>query len=727
MEYSDKNEHLNDDPLEITNEKNEAQAGETADGKVKVNASDPLPEGKNGHPDEPLTSETSKDSIQPPEESELISETVDPALIRGENIVSSENDGLSESGDEKPTGSAILPAKHGEGEEDLESAELKEDDNPGEYKKKKSEKKTFEKVEEKVEEKINYDLLSKSDLVKVFDDILSNKPFDQIRSEVDQIHDSYQKKFDEEFALKRENFIADGGLEQDFKPAEDPVDKKMTELSEKYKTLRADYSKQLEEVKEENLRKKQEILEELRLLMEGQEGFENTFRKFRQLQNKWFEAGIVPKQNVKDLWNSYNYFVDKFNDYVNINRELRAMDFKKNLDLKIKLCEKAEELASETNVTIAFKTLQKYHTQWREIGPVPREEKDKVWERFKAATSVINKAHQNFQSQLKDSLVDNLEHKNSLCLKAEEFAKLELHNHGDWVEKTNELLAIQKEWKSVGYAPKKDNNIIYARFRRACDRFFEKKATFYSETFEHQKENVEKKRELIEEAKGLVSSTDWKKTSEILMDLQKRWKEVGPVPRKESDKLWRQFRSACDQFFSSKSEFFSGKNDSYEDNLKAKQDLILEMTQFKPASDKKAILHAMEDFQNRYNEIGFVPVEFKDKIRDEFQAALNAIIERVSGTENQKSLIRFRIRIASILSVPKGENKLRFERDKLMNKLQQLKNDIGVWENNIGFFKQTQSSEGTISEFHEKIEDARSRIELLEQKIRIIDELDDDN
>jgi hypothetical protein len=575
-------------------------------------------------------------------------------------------------------------------------------------------------------EKVDYETLNREELVKALDELLANPSFEKIKRSIDEIHDHYSVKSDAELAVKKTNFISEGGLEQDFKPADDPVNRHMNGLLEKYKGLKADFNKSLEEKKEINLATKQEILEEFRLLMDGQEGFDNTFRKFKQLQTRWFEVGIIPKQNLKDLWNSYNYFVDKFNDYVNINRELRVLDLKKNLTLKTELCVKAEELSSDTNVSNAFKTLQKLHTSWREIGPVPREDKDSIWERFKIATSSVNRAHQSFQMELKDSLVANLELKKGLCEKVEEIAVNTFSDHKEWVNFTKQVLDLQKEWKTIGYAPKKENNLIYARFRKACDEFFEKKAAFYSETFEHQKKNLEMKREIVEAAEEVKDSTDWKRTTDSLIELQKKWKDVGPVPRKDSDKLWKRFRIACDHFFHNKSEHFGGKNESYDDNLKAKDALIAEMIAYKASDDHKAILTDIDVFQNRFNEIGFVPVEAKDRIREAFKEAQNTIISKLEVDESEKSLMRFRIKVSSMSGNPKADNKLHFEREKLLTRLQQSKSDIGVWENNIGFFKQTKTSEDTLADFKTKIEEARSRIVLLEKKIRIIDKWEDE-
>lgn len=672
MEYPDKNEHREDEPLENTNsdkkiaEESASRHDKEISSEGQATDPDDLPEAKN-------------------EDAQVSSE---------------------EDGDDKGAGPA--QEKTGTSEKSRDAG------------------KTIPGQKSDEQEKVNYELLSKPDLVKVLDDLINNQPFGKLRSEVDEIEAVYNKKVGEEMEAKKERFLAEGGVEQDFKPAEDPVEREMGELLEKYRSLKSEYNKQLEEEKDKNLAEKNEILEEFRILMEGQESFDHTFRKFKQLQKRWFDIGIVPKQNVKDLWNSYNFFVDKFNDYVKINRELREMDLQKNYEQKISLCEKAEELTQEKDVSAAFRTLQKYHAQYREVGPVPREHKDALWERFKAATSEINKAHQEFQSGLKESLYENLEKKKSLCELAESIAGQNPEKHNEWVVKTNELLAIQKEWKTIGYAPKKDNNKIYARFRKACDLFFDKKARFYEKTFEHQKENMEAKRRIIEQAESLKDNTDWKSTTDKLIELQKEWKETGPVPRKESDKLWRKFRGACDHFFNKKSEFFSGKNESYEENLKEKKALISEMENVDPPADIARLRSALVEFQNRYNEIGFVPVEEKDKIRDAFKSAMNGIIDKTDLPEEERSLMRYRIRITAILNSPRSDTKIRFERDKMVNKLQQLKSDIGVWENNIGFFKETESAEETISEFSEKIEEAHNRIDLLEAKVRTIDELEDE-
>jgi len=577
------------------------------------------------------------------------------------------------------------------------------------------------------EQEVNFSLLSKEDLVKLMREKLDNPGKGNIRKEVEDIKRFFYEKVAEVLEEKKKHFLDEGGNIEDFKPAEEPVEAAMKELLYKYKGLKAEFTRQLEKTKQENLLKKQEILEGFRVLMENQDTFEITFRKFKDLQKQWFAAGVVPHQNLKDLWDSYNYFVEKFNDYVRINRDLRALDLKKNLELKEQLCERTEALDKEPNIVNAFKALQKNHTRWREIGPVPRENRDEIWDRFKLATSLINKKHQEYHSRLKESLHENLEKKISLCDNIEKLAATVYETHGAWVDKTNQVLELQKTWKTIGYAPKKDNNVIYARFRTACDVFFGNKAKFYAAAYENQKDNLNLKIEIIEKAESLSKSQEWKATTNEFIQLQKRWKQIGPVPRRDSDKLWKRFRAACDTFFNSKSKYYEDIDSTFEDNLKAKEAIVSEMDAFTIMDKLKENKAAMKDFQSRFNAIGYVPSGKKEWIKDQFRLAQDRLLEKTGMDESERSIFKFRYRIEGMVNAPRSEMKLNFERDKLVNKLQQLRNDMGVWENNIGFFKQSDSSEETIQGFQEKIDEAHKRIEVLERKIRILDDMDNEN
>ena len=577
------------------------------------------------------------------------------------------------------------------------------------------------------EDEVNYALLSKEDLVKLMREKLDNPGKGNIRKEVEEIKKVFYEKVTAVLEEKKKHFLDEGGNIEDFKPAEEPVEAEMKELLYKYKGLKAEFTRQLEKTKQENLLKKQEILEGFRILMENQETFEITFRKFKDLQKQWFAAGVVPHQNLKDLWDSYNYFVEKFNDYVRINRDLRALDLKKNLELKIQLCERTEALDKDPNVVQAFKVLQKNHARWREIGPVPRENRDEIWDRFKLATSVINKKHQEYHSRLKESLHENLEKKVKLCERVEQIAAKVYETHGAWVDKTNQVLEIQKTWKTIGYAPKKDNNIIYARFRTACDVFFGNKAKFYAAAYDDQKENHKLKLEITEKAEALSDSQEWKETTNELIKLQKRWKEIGPVPRRDSDKLWKRFRAACDTFFNNKSKYFEDIDSTFEDNLKAKEKIVAEMESFPMKEKLKENIEALKAFQSDFNAIGYVPSRKKEWIKEQFRQAQEKFLEKTGMDESDRSIFKFRYRVEGMTNSPRADIKLNFERDKLVNKLQQLRNDMGVWENNIGFFKQSDSSEETIQGFQAKIDEAHKRIEVLEEKIRILDDMENEN
>jgi hypothetical protein len=578
---------------------------------------------------------------------------------------------------------------------------------------------------EKKREIINYALLKKPDLIELLKELLNEGRINEIGPDVAAIKSSFYKQYKAEIEDRKQTFLKQGGNEQDFSPGISEEEETFKELLKKYNDLRSEYNKHREEEKDENLRKKHAIIDEIKELVHRDESINKTFQEFRDLQRRWHEIGIVPQGELKDLWETYHYHVEKFYDYIKINKELRDLDLKKNLEAKLELCEKAEELLLEPNIVNAFKTLQKYHDQWREIGPVPKENRSEIWERFREATSKINKKHQQYYQDLKDSQKKNLESKTLLSEKAESIADLDLGEHEEWVDKTREILEIQKVWKTIGFAPKKDNNRIYARFRAACDKFFDKKREFYAQGMEHQQENLQKKLDLCVQAEALQDSTDWKKTTDELIALQKKWKKIGPVPRKKSDAVWKRFRAACDKFFNRKSDFFSNIEETYEKNLENKEKLIKEINEFKPGDSLKDNLSALNEFQRRWSAIGFVPYEKKDEIMQHYRDSINEKYDELQMDEHKRNVLKFQNKLDAIKNKPRPENKLRFERDKLMNRLQQLKSDIVVWENNIGFFTESKKADSMVRDFEQKIESARKKIKLMEDKISMIDDLDE--
>ncbi|UCH13651.1 MAG: DUF349 domain-containing protein, partial [Bacteroidales bacterium] len=550
--------------------------------------------------------------------------------------------------------------------------------------------------DEQREEIIDYSSLSKKDLVDTLKDIIDNKSVLHIKNDVELIKTNYYKKHKADVEKKRKNFLKEGGDIEDFKVEEDPLEKLLKEYLKKYKEIKAEYNKKLEDEKQDNLDKKYQIIEEIKDLVNRKESINKTFHEFRELQKQWRSIGLVPQQNVKDLWETYHHHVEAFYDYIKINKELRDLDLKKNLELKIELCENAEELLLEPNIISAFNELQKLHEQWREIGPVPADMRIEIWERFKETTSKINKKHQEYFLNLKKEQKKNLEAKSVLCEKVEEINSLIISSHKEWENKSNEIIELQKVWKTIGFAPKKDNNKIYNRFRAACDNFFNKKREFYSQNREQQNDNLQLKTDLCVQAEAFKDSDEWKKTTEELIALQKRWKEIGPVPYKHSDRIWRRFRQACDKFFERKETYFSQIDNSYEQNLKKKEELIKKIEKLALTDKVEECLKKLKEFQREWAEIGFVPYKNKDEIQDKYRNAINKKFDELNVDENRKNILKFKTKLDNLKGKPNGIQRIRQERDKYASKLKQLENDIVLWENNIGLFTKSKNAESMI-------------------------------
>jgi archaellum component FlaC len=581
------------------------------------------------------------------------------------------------------------------------------------------------------EEPVNYDEIElppvdysgfpRKELVETLALIVENRPPAEIIDDVARIKEFFYKKTKAEFNEKRLNFAKEGGNIEDYKSEPDELENRIKGILETYRSRRSDFNRIQESEKQENLRRKLEIIEQIKDLVNREEAINKTFQEFRNLQNSWHSTGIVPQTAVKDLWENYHHSVEMFYDYIKINRELRDLDLRKNLESKIVLCEKAEELLMEPNAVTAFKLLQDYHNQWREIGPVPHENKNDVWERFREATTKVNKRHHEYFEKQKDDQKKNLDAKTALCEKVEEIAAGEILTFADFKEKSDAILECQKLWKTIGFAPKKHNNKIYQRFRTACDNFFEKKRAFFADSKEIQVKNLQLKTELCLKAEALQESTDWKETSEMLIRLQKEWKETGPVPKKYSEKIWKRFRKACDTFFTRKSEFFAGRDTSYEDNLKSKLAIIEELEAFDPGDDMKAGFEKLKDIQKRWTEIGYVPFNRKEEIARRYKEALSKKFDKLKLDDEDKNILRYRSKVDSARSNPRAASKVRTEREKFYSRIKQLESDIVLWENNIGFFAKSAKADTMIREVEEKIAEARRNIKLLEEKVKLID------
>ena len=574
---------------------------------------------------------------------------------------------------------------------------------------------------------VDYSGYSKSELVETLALIVDNRPPAEIREDVDRIKSFFYKKLRAEAEERKTKFLEGGGKIEEYKIYVDPLDHRVKELLDKYREKKTDYSKIQEAEKLENLRKKYEIIDKIKDLVNREESINKTFHDFRALQNDWHTTGVVPQNSLKDLWENYHHNVEIFYDYIKINKELRDLDLRKNLESKVRLCEKAEELLLEPNPINAFRLLQDYHDQWREIGPVPPESKNEIWERFKEATSKINKRHHEYFEKQKDDQRKNLDAKMALCEKVEEINLLELKNFRDFDEKADVVVELQKMWRTLGFAPKKQNNKVYQRFRDACDAFFEKKRSFYSDNKEVQQNNLQLKTELCIQAESLQESTDWKATSDALIKLQKEWKDVGPVPRKQSERIWKRFRKSCDHFFNRKAEFFATLDNSYEDNLKAKTAIITELENFDSGADVQAAFERLKEIQRTWTDIGFVPFNVKEEITNRYRNALNKQFDKLKIGEDDKNILKYKTKLDNLKTNPKASRKVRNEREKFFTKIKQLEGDIVLWENNIGFFAKSSKADNMIKEVEEKIENAKNMIKILEEKVKMIDQsgLDD--
>ena len=484
------------------------------------------------------------------------------------------------------------------------------------------------------------------------------------------------------------------------------IESAFKELYSDYKRERAEYNKEQEKAREDNLAAKEAVIEDLKALVENQEDVSATFPAFREIQARWRSIGPVPNQKFRNINDTYQFYVEKFYDMVKINRDLRDLDFKKNLEAKQAFCEAAEKLAGNDNVVAAFHELQKLHEQWKEFGPVAKEYRDSIWERFRAATAVINKRYQAHFEGLKEKQEENLTAKTALCERVEEIAAKEVSSSSEWNALTKEIEKVQAEWKGIGFASKKENQKIYDRFRAACDKFFEKKRDYYSAYKDNMNENLEKKMALIEAAEALKSSTEWKKATDEFINLQKKWKEIGAVPRKKSEQLWKRFRAACDEFFAERDKQAKPENDFY-GNLRAKKKLIEEIKAFAPADEAQAET-AMQDFEEKWRAIGFVPFKEKETITRAFREAMQ---EKFPGYGDRGA--RRDSRTAA--RAPRSE------KDILIQKYNALQQDIDTYENNIGFFAMSKNSEPLIRQMQQKIADAKEELKALEEKIRTVE------
>lgn len=564
--------------------------------------------------------------------------------------------------------------------------------------------------------------LSKEEILEKLTSLVEATTTDAIRNEVEVLKQTYYKIHRNEVDELKKAFLENGGEEKDFIVPEDETENKLKELLTIYKEKRAAIQAEEERIKAANYALKLQLIDQLKALTESQEDFNKLYNKFKEIQQKWKEIKLVPQEYVNDLWKSYQIYSEKFYDIIKINNQFRDYDFKKNLELKTALCETVEKLQTEPDVISAFHQLQKLHQQWREIGPVVKELREDLWGRFKTASTVINKRHQDHFDVLKAKEQDNLDAKTAICEQIENIDYTTLKSFRDWEEKNKEVIALQDKWKTIGFAPKKSNVKIFERFRAACDVYFTRKNEFYKVIKEEMEKNLALKKVLCEKAEALKDSTDWKNTTDKLIALQKEWKTIGSVARKHSDIVWKRFITACDYFFEQKNKNTFSQKNVEQTNLTAKKALIEEIKAIDESDHDKA-LASLKKLMAEWNTIGHVPFKDKDKIYKEYHEAVDKHFDRLRIDQSDRKMQAFRNNLNDLSSGERGKGKLYNEREKLVRRYERMKNELQTYENNIGFLSiSSKGGGGLFKEMERKIEKLKEEMALTIKKIEAIDE-----
>lgn len=541
------------------------------------------------------------------------------------------------------------------------------------------------------------------------------------KPEIDGLKQSFYKLHNAEQDAARKLFIENGGAAENFVPQTDSVEEEFKNIMSVIKEKRSALTAELEKQKEMNLQVKLSIIEELKELVESPDDANKSYTEFKKLQQQWNEVKLVPQAKVNELWKNYQLYVEKFYDLLKLNNEFREYDFKKNLEIKTHLCEAAEKLADEADVVSAFHQLQKLHQEFRDTGPVAKELRDEIWARFKAASTTVNRRHQQHFEALKEVEQHNLDQKTVICEIIEAIDYKELTNFASWESKTQEVIALQNKWKTIGFAPQKMNVKIFERFRKACDEFFRKKGEFFKSLKEGMNENLEKKRALCEKAEALKDSTDWKATADELTKLQKEWKTIGPVAKKYSDAVWKRFISACDYFFEQKNKATSSQRSVEQENLEQKKNIIEKLNAIDDQMDTEGATQLVRDLMKEWNGVGHVPFKEKDRIYKQYHSQIDKLFERFNISASNKKLSNFK---STISSIQEGSPQALYrEREKLVRAFDNMKNELQTYENNLGFLT-TSSKKGNslLTEINRKVEKLKADIELVKEKIKVVDE-----
>lgn len=539
------------------------------------------------------------------------------------------------------------------------------------------------------------------------------------KQELELLKQLYYKYHKADMLAAMQAFVDAGGAAEDYQPEPDPTEEPFKEAMQQIRQCRAKLMAEQEKQRAENLERKQAVIEKIKLLATTPEEAGKSYDTFKELQAEWREIGPVPAEHVSEIWKNYQLYVEQFYDMLKLNIQFREYDFRKNLEAKTLLCEQAEKLAEEKDVVAAINRLQALHQDWKEIGPVAKELREEIWNRFKEASTVVRKRHQEFFEARKAQEEENLQKKSELCEQVEAISTDGLKTFADWDAKTKEIIDLQATWKTIGFAPQKMNTQIFERFRAACDKFFAEKANYFKSVKEELNENLQKKKELVEKAEALKDSTEWKKTSDALIELQKQWKTIGAVPRKVSEDLWKRFVGACDHFFEAKNAATAEERGEQQENLKKKQEII-EQLKALVENVAEASVQKVRELQAAWNEIGFVPIREKDKLYKQYHEVLDEIYKKLNLSQAERRLNSFKTTLK--VSAEAGANTLSRERDRLMRAYDIMKSELQTYENNIGFLSaSSKKGNSLLQEIQKKVDKLKDELGLLKEKIRAVE------
>ena len=540
------------------------------------------------------------------------------------------------------------------------------------------------------------------------------------KADIDSLKQAFYKLHNAEQEAARKQFIENGGSAEDFIPTPDIAEEEFKNVMSVIKEKRSELAVEQEKQREMNLQVKLSIIEELKDLVESPDDPNKNYAEFKKLQQQWNEITLVPPAKVNELWKNYQLYVEKFYDLLKLNNEFREYDFKKNLEIKQRLCEAAEKLADEPDVVSAFHQWQKLNEEFRDTGPVAKEQRDEIWARFKAATTAIHRRHQQHFEALKEKERNNLDQKTVICEIVEAIDCSELTTPSQWEEKAQEVIALQAKWKTIGYAPQKMNVQIYERFHKACDEFFHKRSEFFKSMKENMSANLEKKRALCEQAEALKDSTDWKATADALAKLQKEWKTIGPVNKRHSNEVWKRFITACDYFFEQRNKAQSSQRNQEQENLEKKKAIIDQLNAIDESADSEEVTQQVRDLMKQWNSIGHVPIKDKDKIYKRYRNIVDKLFEQFNISASNRKLSNFK---ASVSSMQESGSQLYREREKLVRIYENMKSELQTYENNLGFLNaSSKKGNSLLNELNRKVDKLKADIELAKEKIKVLDE-----